>query len=507
MLKNIALLIIGLIYLLSLSACDNRIATPTKPVEKKTKLSKLAQIKRDGVLHVLTRTAPSSYYRVANGHAGLEYDLVILFAKQLGVKVRFHTAKTFPELFNKTAQAEVDIAAAGLAITESREKRVRFSDSYHEIVEQVIYRSGTARPKTLLDLNNGILEVVKDSSHVDSLKALQKTVVPELTWLTNTKQDSNDLIALLDQGLIDYTITDSTQTLLNQRFYPKLQIAFDISAPRKIAWALPKSTDNSLYDAVNAFFKQIKQDKTLEQLLERYYGHVGSLDYVDKCKFYQHQQNRLPLYKPYFVSAAKQQGLDWRLLAAIGYQESHWENSAISPTGVKGLMMLTNDTALHLGIADRTDPGESIKGGALYFRQQLKKIPQRIPEPDRTWFALAAYNVGYAHLHDARILTRQQGRNPDKWLDVKETLPLLTEEQWFMQTKHGYARGDEPVMYVENVRNYYDLLVWLSTEKPAQEKKTPDSVQERLKYFFQKAVDFLTETKKSFVTQISSISL
>lgn len=501
---------ISLLFGLSLPGCDNKVAPPVKTMPKKSRLSKLAQIKRDGVLHVLTRSAPTTYYAVTNGHAGLEYDLVSLFAKQLGVRVQFHTANNLSELLTKTAQGEVDLAAAGLAITESRAQKIRFATPYHEIVEQVIYRSGTSRPKSPGDLNAGILEVVKDSSYVDSLKKLRKTVAPQLNWLTNPELDSNSLITLLDQGLIDYTVVDSTQALLIQRFYPQLHIAFDISSARQIGWALPQSADNSLYHAVNDFFQQIKQDQTLAQLLERYYGHVGSLDYVDKCKFYQHQQSRLPLYKPSFISAAKEQNLDWRLLAAIGYQESHWEDSAISPTGVRGLMMLTSDTALQVGIKDRTDPNQSIKGGALYFRQQLKKIPERIAEPDRTWFALAAYNIGYGHLEDARVLTRQQGRNPDKWLDVKATLPLLTQQYWFIQTRYGYARGEEPVVYVENVRNYYDLLVWLTTEKHEKQlfsKKYSHFGAEKWRFFFQKLSDWLVETKTWFDAQLHSIPI
>ncbi len=504
--KNIVFLIICLLYCLLLSGCDDEIVTPVKPpVEKKSKLSKLEQIRHDGVLHVATRVAPSTYYPTTKSYAGLEYDLATLFAKQLGVKVQFHTGKNVAEVLTKTSQGEVDLAAAGLAVTELRQTKLHFSDSYHEIVEQVLYHSGTEPPKTIADLNAGILEVVKDSSYVESLENLRKTSSPQLRWLTNTELDSGSLIALLDQGLIDYTIVDSTQALIIQRFYPKLQIAFDISKPRQIAWAFPKSPDNSLSDAVNAFLKKIKQDKTLEQLLERYYGHVDALDYVDKCKFYQHHQTRFPLYKPYFVTAANQNNLDWRLLAAIGYQESHWENSAVSPTGVKGLMMLTNDTALQVGITDRTNPVQSIKGGALYFKQQLQKLPAQISEPDRTWFALAAYNVGYGHLEDARNLTRQQKLNPDKWLDVRKSLPLLEDENWFSQTKYGYARGNEPVMYVENVRNYYDLLVWLSTEKSPQNKKPLYSVKENIKGVFKTFTDFLTEIKNSINLKIESL--
>jgi membrane-bound lytic murein transglycosylase F len=176
----------------------------------------------------------------------------------------------------------------------------------------------------------------------------------------------------------------------------------------------------------------------------------------------------LPQYQYYFQLAAMLYDIDWRLLAAIGYQESHWSASAVSAYGVEGIMMLTNDTADFLDVKDRTDPKQSIDGGARYFKQRLNLISDNIPEPDRTWFALASYNVGIGHLEDARQLTIQQGGNPDKWMDVKQRLPLLMEEKWHQQTKYGYARGKEPVQYVENIRSYYDLLVWLTEENQLQ---------------------------------------
>ena len=158
--------------------------------------------------------------------------------------------------------------------------------------------------------------------------------------------------------------------------------------------------------------------------------------------------------------------MDWRLLAAIGYQESHWDRDAVSPTGVRGIMMLTRAAAKDMDIADRKDPEQSIRGGARYLARMLQRIPERVPEPDRTWLALAAYNVGYGHLEDARILTQKNKGNFDRWVDVKESLPLLSQKKWFKQTRYGYARGREPVRYVDNIRTYYDILVWLTEEQP-----------------------------------------
>lgn len=452
-LTHLPRLIFGCIFTATLTTCNGGFLSQNK----------LDQIKRTGSLHVLTRNDPTTYYENPEGYTGLEYDLVMLFADQLGVKVKFETPSTFDEILNRISNGKADIAAAGLTITEQRTQKMRFAPAYHEITEQLIYRSGTRRPNNISSLTHGIIEVAKSTSHIDSLTYLMRDT-PDLTWNVNNELDTEGLLYLVNEGLIDYTVADSNQAILIRRFYPKLNIAFDISEPRQLAWALSPSDDSSLYDEVERFFKRIKKDKTLDQLIEKHYGHTSSLSYIGNCKFRQQQKSRLPLYRNYFNSAAMQYNIDWRLLAAIGYQESHWLDKAVSPTGVEGIMMLTNDTAADLGIKDRTDPVQSITGGAQYFQQRIQTIPEQIPEPDRTWFALASYNVGLGHLEDARALTKKQGGNPDKWMDVKQRLPLLTQEKWHQQTKHGYARGEEPVEFVENIRSYYDLLVWLTEE-------------------------------------------
>ena len=142
-----------------------------------------------------------------------------------------------------------------------------------------------------------------------------------------------------------------------------------------------------------------------------------------------------------------------------------WDPGAISPTGVKGLMMLTNDTARQMGISDRTDPAQSILAGADYLRHTHDRIPARIPEPSRTWMALAAYNVGFGHLEDARVLTQSQGGNPDNWQDVKQRLPMLANPAYAGQLRYGNARGGQAVIYVRHIRRYYDLLVWAENSR------------------------------------------
>ena len=427
--------------------------------------NKLERIKHAGVLHVLTRIDPTTYYQNPQGYTGLEYDLVLLFAEHLGVEPQFEVPETFSRLINELSSGKADIAAAGLTVTADRKQRMLFAPSYHKVSEQIIYRSDRRRPKTVKDLDRGLLEVAKDTSHIESLTSIKKTN-PTLDWVVNETIDTNGLLYLVHEGLIDYTVADSNQILLIRRFYPDLNIAFDISESRELAWALPISEDKSLYKEVERFFKRITRDKTLAQLIEKHYGHATSLNYVDNCTFREHKKSRLPQYQKYFDKAAKEHEIDWRLIAAIGYQESHWLDNALSPTGVEGIMMLTNDTAKLLNIKNRRDPIESIEGGARYFKQRIKVMSDDIPEPDRTWFALASYNVGTGHLEDARKITQKLGGDPNKWMDVKKHLPLLSDPKWYIQTQYGQARGEEPVRYVENIRGYYDLLVFLTEENP-----------------------------------------
>ena len=189
-----------------------------------------------------------------------------------------------------------------------------------------------------------------------------------------------------------------------------------------------------------------------------YYGHATRFSAVDAGALLEQIAAALPALRPHFEEAQRASGIDWRLIAAIGYQESHWDAKATSPTGVRGLMMLTEETAARLQVKDRLDARDSILGGARYFALLKEAIPPRIDEPDRTWLALAAYNIGIGHMEDARILAQQAKLNPDKWQDVRQVIPKLADPETFAALKHGYARGGEAMQLVDNIRNYYDIL-------------------------------------------------
>jgi soluble lytic murein transglycosylase-like protein len=239
--------------------------------------------------------------------------------------------------------------------------------------------------------------------------------------------------------------------------------AFDLTQGKSLAWVVD-TRDASLLKRVTAFYSSLRAEGRLAAILDTYYGDSDRFDYIQSRVFLEHIETRLPRYRHWFREAAAEVGVDWRLLAAVGYQESHWDPLATSHTGVRGLMMLTEQTARALKVTDRLDPRGSIFGGARYFKWLRNQIPNRVLEPDRTWFTLAAYNVGVGHLEDARILTQMHGKNPDAWSDVRDHLPLLTQAKWYTRVKRGYARGWEPVRFVENIRGYIDILDWVATD-------------------------------------------
>ncbi len=422
----------------------------------------LERIREEGVLRVITRNSPTTYYQDRNGPTGLEYDLASRFAESLGVKLELVTVGSLDEIYQHLAQDNgPQLAAAGLFESRRRQSQARFSRDYAEVTLQVVYHVEQPAPRRIEDLYGRRISVVRGSVQAEWLQA-EQLKHPELTFSETDELEVMDLLQQVDQGELDITLVGSNELAMNQFAFPGVRVGFDLEPPHHLAWALPPGQDASLLQAANAFLERVMQDGTLQRLQERYYGHLDELGYVGTYAFARHLQERLPEFERDFRAAADQHGIDWRLLAAMGYQESKWNAKAVSKTGVRGLMMLTLRTARSLGVADRLDPQQSISGGARYFDSVRKRLPASIQEPDRTWFALAAYNVGYGHLEDARRLAQAEGLNPDRWLDVKQILPRLSQKKWYSQTRFGYARGGEPVHFVNNIRRYYDILTWIS---------------------------------------------
>jgi membrane-bound lytic murein transglycosylase F len=413
-----------------------------------------------GYVSVGTLFGPNSYYAQADGYAGFEYDLVKKYAEYLNVDLKIVPSYSLDELFIKLNTGEVDLLAAGLSVTDKRLSRFRFAPSYEQVSQKLVFKQGKVRPRELSDLT-GKLMVTASSSHVENLEILKKKH-NELNWLETSEFDSEELLLQILDEEIDYTIIDSNALAVNRRYYPEISVGFTIKKADPLAWMVDKNGDDAILASLIEFFGQVHHNGTLLALNDKYYGHIEEFNYVETRTFIRAVSTKLPEYRALFEKYAQE--IDWRLLAAISYQESHWRPHARSHTGVRGMMMLTLNTAKQMGIKSRLDAEQSIRGGSKYFKRMINKMPDRIPSPDRIWFALASYNVGFGHLNDARIITQQQGGDPDRWVEVKTRLPLLQQKKYYKKTKYGYARGKEPVHYVENIRRYYDTLTWLDTK-------------------------------------------
>jgi len=428
----------------------------------------LEEILNAGELRVVTRNLPSTYYLGAAGPQGPEFDLASRFAADLGVSLYIYSVPNAADVVRELESRRAHIAAAGLTRGMRLPRGTGFGPPFQQVKEHLIYRQGESRPKTLQQVLSRHIEVVENSVHAQTLEQLRQRH-PNLSWVENPATETEELLYRLSRREFDYTVADSNEFAIGRAFHPEIRIAFDLSGGKSLAWALD-ARDASLLSRVTAFYASIKAEGRLASILDTYYASTERFDYIQARVFIDDIRTRLPQYRHWFREAAAEVGVDWRLLAAIGYQESHWNPTATSFTGVRGMMMLTEETARALGVTDRLDPRQSIFGGARYLVRMRNQLPSRILEPDRTWMTLAAYNVGIGHLEDARILTQMHGKNPDLWDDVREHLPLLTQQKWYTRVKRGYARGWEPVRFVDNIRSYADILDWVAgdTAPPAQ---------------------------------------
>jgi len=417
-----------------------------------------------GELRVGARNSPATYYIAHNGEAaGFEHDLMAAFSRSQNWSLSW-TEKSRPEaLFELLDTHQVHLAAATLPLAVVKDRHLIAGPVLFETPVHIVYRASDKPPRGMADLPGKRLALIIGSGHTPMLMRLKRKH-PKLAWSALDNVWPEELLAQLQAGKYDAVVINGMDFDPMRNFYPELAVAFDIGDTQKIVWALPPHSSQALRNALARFVEQARKDGTIKRIYERYFGHVKRLDSTDILGILQRRRQRLPELRQHFHEAQTLTGIDWRLLAAIGYQESQWNPFATSPTGVRGLMMLTGETADRMGITDRLNARQSILGGARYLLMLKTALPDRIAEPDRTWLALAAYNQGQGHMEDARRIAQARSGSPDSWADVKEALPHLSRGTYAKAMKYGYARGAEALHFAENIRNYYDILLRLEPE-------------------------------------------
>ena len=427
-------------------------------------------IQERGKLVVGTINHPISYFINGEGESGLEYELSKAFASYLNVELEMRPMESTDTLFDALDEHKIDIAAANLFYQTDKAEHFQLGPSYYSASWQLAYRKGENRPRSLAQIND-ILVIPESSELVQILKDAQLKH-PKLRWRVDKKLTQEELLLQVAEGKIAYTLANSLDISATQQIKPQIAVAFDLTDEMSVHWYLSNNSSNELQSALLDFMNTAIDSGLIANIEEKYFNHFRQFDYVDTKSYLNSIEAILPKFEPLFT---KHKGnLDWRLLAAIAYQESHWNPDATSPTGVRGMMMLTKDTAERMKITDRTDPEQSIKAGSEYLHWLIEQIPDSINNDDRIWFALAAYNMGLGHLLDARRLTKSLGGNADNWLDVKKNLPLLAEKRYYTNLKYGYARGYEAVQYVENIRRYMNSIMNYYRVQQNQSDKNED---------------------------------
>ena len=414
----------------------------------------LDRIERSGEITLLTRNNAHCYYTYRDNPMGFEYDLAKAFTKYLGVRLKVVTT-SWEGLLESLDSGEGDFVGASLSITPSRIQIVDFSDKYMDVQQQVILHKYDYEIKEIEDLAGKTVYVRRGTSYEDRLNELRDEGLDVNIKLVED-MPTEELIRMVSEKEIEVTVADSNIAMLNRRYYPDTKIGFPIEDIQTLGWAVRKG-EKGLLKKINAFFKKIKKDGTFAKIYEKYYANVDIFDYMDLKKYHKRLDTRLPEYREIIRKAAMKHGFDWRLIAAVVYQESHFDPDARSYTGVEGIMQLTKDTAEELGVKDRLDPRQSITGGVRYLKKLYKKY-EDAKDPDRLLITLASYNIGRGHVLDSQRIARRKGLDPNSWSSLEQTLPLLRYPAYYKKSRYGYCRGTEPVRYVNRILTYYDIL-------------------------------------------------
>lgn len=417
--------------------------------------STLDRIRQERILRFITQNNAHTYYSYRGRDVGFEHDLAAAFADYLGVRLEIVTAP-WSELFPTLLERKGDLIGASLTATEERRETLAFSEGYMVVRQEVVVHASNRQVRDLSDLLGMDVHVRRGTTYEARLRELQEGGL-RINLVLHEDLPTEELIRQVSEGEIEATVADTNIALLNRRYHPDVRLAFSISSPQLIAWAV-RPEDGELLAEINRFFDEIEENGRFQRIHDRYYDNVEVFDYFDIKVFHQRVSSRLPKYVEAIKREAREFGFDWRLIAAMAYQESHYHPFAVSHTGVRGFMQVTEVTAAEMGVDNRLDPEQSIHAGVKYLSILRERFEEVKNDRDRLLFSLAAYNVGYGHVRDAQEIARQKGLDPDRWKSLEQTLPLLRQPEYYRETEHGYARGTEPVRYVSRILTYYDIL-------------------------------------------------
>lgn len=412
-------------------------------------------------LRVVVVSQPLTYQKLRGLQSGYEYDLLQQFAKDYDYDLSVRTVPHESDVLGEVAAGRADVGAARLPSLWVNQTSLAGGPIYDEQKIALICRRH-------VDMNFSLMGRMRLEKPVRFVTT-SKTVSRE--WVNNFEKETplakiqvlpqpqpHVLFRYLISGRSDCLLMDRLQARYNLRSYPELRWIKDLRAYQQYQFVISPAQDGIRQD-LRLWFPRAARSGTLHQIKDRYKNYLDELTPIDQADFFRFFAVRFQPFEKLFKKYSFQNNIPWQLAAAVAYQESHLDPEAQSWTGVRGLMQLTEETAQHVGIDDRTDPEQSILGGSKYLRILLARQSKSLPDRERLALALATYNVGPAHMLDAQNLAERLGKNPNCWKDIRSVLPKLADPFYAQMLKYGPARGDEPVEFVDRVLSYLDLIL------------------------------------------------
>lgn len=426
----------------------------------------LAAIKKRGYITALVDNNSFSYLIYKGRPIGYEYELLRLLAKQLQVELRIKIISGVENGIHQLNSGEGDILAFPLTVTKERTEYVSFSrplfNSYQVLVQQ--------KPENWKDLPQAELDkrvvrdphsligkevhVMKSSSFAERLRNLSQEIGGDVVVVEDSANaESESLIKQVALGNIDYTVADHPIALVNANYYPNLDVSTILSLPQQIAWSVRKNSPE-LLKVIDQWLIKIKKEPTFMVIYNRYFKSPRTSLLRVNSDYSSLGGNKISRYDDLIKKGAGKLDWDWRLLAAIIYQESRFISNDESWAGARGLMQLMPETAKRFGATNPDDPGQSIRAGVNYLRHLDKYWAKNIVDPEeRLKFVLASYNAGLSHIIDARELTKKYHKSPVVWDEVEYFLLKKSDAKYYRDpiVIAGYCKCEEPVNYVKNV--------------------------------------------------------
>jgi membrane-bound lytic murein transglycosylase F len=431
----------------------------------------LDAIKKRGKLIALTDYNSTSYFIYRGTPMGYQYELLQSLSKKLDVDLEIIISNDLDNAFKKLNAFECDILAINLTVTQERKKQLTFTDAIANTRQVLVqkkplnwekmpwYTIDKQLIRNQLDLAGKTLHVMKNSAYVDRLQNLSDEIGDSIHIVEVEDYDVEQLISLVDNGEIEYTIADEEVALLNQTYYPAIDVQTAVSFPQKQAWAL-NGANTELLSEVNSWIGSIAGTDLKAVIYNKYFRDKKALQ-RSESEYISLNGGKISIYDAYIKKYSKAIDWDWRLLASLIFQESRFNIEMESWAGAYGLMQLMPNTAKRFGADYNSPPDVNIKAGVKFIKWLDNQLKNKVlDEDERKYFILASYNVGLGHVLDARRLAEANGKDPNVWTDNVDYFLLNKSNPKYYDSelvKYGYCRGIETYNYVKEVMARYEM--------------------------------------------------